>query len=546
MKMLASIVAAAAAAAAMPEVLTASASASGWMATNDNRPNIIWIMADDMGWGEPGLYPSTSQHGRISTPNLDEFGRSGMRFTNAYAGYTVCAPSRTTLMTGYHSGHFPALGLDGQNIAPSFNGTLLLPQLLSNNGYATAGIGKLAPLTNPARSGFDFFIGQVDQGLCHNMYPRTIDSGNFTNNVDLPGNHHIPPVDSTNNFSAARAYCMDPTNQANLNYTVDITHAYAMDWIANEGGTMRDPAKPFFLYESFTVPHAGGWGWQGSPGGTQMENGAPVPTDGQYGNKSSWPEVERDHAATITYLDAYIGELMHQIDIHGLTANTIVFFASDNGAHLEGGHDYRFFNSTGGLLGHKRSLFEGGVRSPTMVRWPGRISAGTTSDYAWAFWDIVPTLADLAGAETPRGLDGESILPTLMGHKQPAKEYLVWTWRGTGMSADVQANLNGVTLHQDPTGLEYFRNRDGKMIEFHESEVAPSGYALRSGEWKIVVPHCDSSQKASTNDSAMVFHLPSDPFETTNLNNTDTGNAQRVVLVDLAVKHNVTCNCFQC
>jgi len=231
----------------------------------DGLALIFFMCADDMGWGEPGLYPATSQHGRISTPRLDEFGQSGVRFTNAYAGYTVCAPSRTTLMTGYHSGHFPALGLDGENLHPDFPKTIL-PQMLKEAGYATAGVGKLAPLTNPTSSGFDFFIGQVDQGLCHNMYPRLIDSGNETNNVALPGNKNIPAC-TTGKFQDARSYCMNPDNVPNLNYTVDITHDQSMAWVANENGTYRNESQPFFLYESFTVPHAGGWGWQGSPGG---------------------------------------------------------------------------------------------------------------------------------------------------------------------------------------------------------------------------------------------------------------------------------------
>ena len=133
------------------------------------RPNIIWIMADDLGTGEVGIFPGGSEHGRLSTPNLDKLGRSGIQFTQAYAGYTVCAPSRTTLMTGYLSGHFPAKQLSGTALDPSWHGTVL-PQMLKSAGYATAGIGKMAPLTNPVASGFDFFIGQVDQSLCHNMY----------------------------------------------------------------------------------------------------------------------------------------------------------------------------------------------------------------------------------------------------------------------------------------------------------------------------------------------------------------------------------------
>jgi len=275
-----------------------------------------------------------------------------------------------------------------------------------------------------------------------------------------------------------------------------------------------------------------------------MENGAPVPTDGEYVNET-WPEVERDHAAVITYLDAYIGELMDLLQTKGIEHNTITFFASDNGAHLEGGHDYLFFNSTGGLLGHKRSLYEGGVRSPVMVRWPGVIEAGTTSDYAWAFWDVMPTVADIIGVDAPDGIDGESVYSILKGEHQADKEYLAWTWRGTGVW-DEDSFPSEWTLHQDENGLDYFRDETGRVVAPASTGTEPSGYALRSGEWKIVVPHCAEDQKPSTSDMVMVYHLPSDPFEKNNLNNTQDGQEQIANLVQLAIKNNVTCNCFQC
>lgn len=189
---------------------------------------------------------------------------------------------------------------------------------------------------------------------------------------------------------------------------------------------METPRVPFYLYEAFTVPHAGGWGHAPS----SPESGAPVPSDGHYANQSAWPEVERDHAAVITYLDNYVGQLMALLERLNIDKETIVFFASDNGAHLEGGHDYRFFNSTGGLLGHKRSLYEGGVRSPIMVRWPGTIKAGVVSDFVWAFWDFMPTAAEIGGGQVPDGIDGVSIVPTLMGQTQPPKPYVFFTWPG--------------------------------------------------------------------------------------------------------------------
>ena len=197
---------------------------------------------------------------------------------------------------------------------------------------------------------------------------------------------------------------------SSFNYTVDITHHASLAFVRARAAD----GKKFFLYESFTVPHAGGWGHAPS----MPESGAPVPSDGRYASES-WPEVERDHAAVITYLDNCVGELIAELKTGGLYYKTLIFFASDNGAHLEGGHDYHFFNSTGGLLGHKRSLYEGGYRSPTMVRWPAAV-APAVSDVPFAFWDVIPTLVELIGADEPAAaaLDGISIAPTLLGKPQ--------------------------------------------------------------------------------------------------------------------------------
>jgi arylsulfatase A-like enzyme len=311
-------------------------------------------------------------------------------------------------MTGFHSGHFGAHKLPGTQFPTSLD-ILTTPEMLQKAGYATAGIGKMAPLNAPVLQGFDYFIGQINQGLCHNMYPHAVDTGNTTGlNVNLSLNYKIP-----GDPKAARTACMAEPSE--YNYTVDITHEHSMAWIQNSDGKLREADKPFFLYEAFTVPHAGGWGHAPST----PESGAPVPSDGQYAGQSSWPDVEKDHAAVITYLDDYVGKLVALLKSEQLETKTVVFFASgeslmvsvhaqpathhawahsvaaaaaaaaaglsssddrhgwltgrltasprfpslarsaaDNGAHLEGGHNYHFFNSTGGLLGHKRSLCE--------------------------------------------------------------------------------------------------------------------------------------------------------------------------------------------
>lgn len=268
-------------------------------------PNVIWVMADDMGWGEPGAYPCTSPHGRIKTPNLDIFAQQGLQFMQAYAGYTVCAPSRTTLFTGRHSGQFPKYGLPGTSLAPGQAKTT--SGLLQQAGYTTAAFGKVAPLDSPMQQGFDAFTGQVSQGLCHNMYPEMIDTGNATRNLNL----------TLNWKPKNRELCM--ARPDDYNYTVDITHHRSIDWLdAHVGGApSAGDAEPFFLYIAYTVPHAGGWG--SAP--AEPEQGAPVPTDGPYSNHS-WPDVERDHASVITYLDNYVGELMAKVKALGIDEDT--------------------------------------------------------------------------------------------------------------------------------------------------------------------------------------------------------------------------------
>lgn len=514
-------------------------------------------MADDLGWGEPSAYPAGSKHGRISTPNLDAFAKSGLRFTNAYAGYTVCAPSRTTLMTGFHSGHFGAKKLPGTSLPTSVN-VLTTPEMLQKAGYATAGIGKMAPLNAPVLQGFDYFIGQINQGLCHNMYPRAIDTGNTSGlNVNLSLNFKIPA-----NATAARAACMADPSQ--YNYTVDVTHEHSMAFIKNQDGQLRDTAKPFFLYEAFTVPHAGGWGHAPS----SPESGAPVPSDGIYANEAGWPDVEKDHAAVITYLDDYVGQLVALLKSEQIEKETIVFFASDNGAHLEGGHNYHFFNSTGGLLGHKRSLYEGGMRSPTMVSWPGTITPGV-SDFAWAFWDFMPTVAELSGGTPGHDIDGVSIVPTLMGKTQPAKEYLYWTWKGTGCGSRSTSNPQGTCrpgLDEDKDEKQkhkqsswVFEEQGNKLVRRNKETgevIVPadekggesSGYAMRVGDYKVVVAACanNATNRPSNMDVMEIYHLPSDPFEATDIAATPVGKRQATIFLGVAEKHDVSCHCFQC
>lgn len=463
------------------------------VAAFDVPPNILWVMADDMGWGEVGLFPSSSPHGRIATPNLDAFGESGMRFLNAYAGYTVCAPSRTTWFTGRHSGQFVKYNLSGTAIHPEENVTTVV-DVLKQAGYVTALIGKSAPLMLPLQQGFDHFLGQIDQNACHNMYPSVIDDVN-QGSVSLP----------LNNKDRSRELCMK--NPQNFNYTVDVSQMAALSWLEEVTDSTVN-TKPFFLFLSFTVPHAGGWL------DDAKETGAPVPTDERYANETSWPIVERDHAAVITYLDKHFGALMRKLTDLKVDNNTIVFFASDNGAHKEGGHDYLFFDSSGGLKGHKRSQYEGGYRSPVMVRWPGMILP-KVSEYPWAFWDFLPTAAALAKRSdlVPAGIDGVSILPTLLGETQPEPDYMFWTW---------PANISMPT----------------------RTASTASGYSVKSGQWKGVVPFCGSDLKPSAGDSMELYNLENDPHEENNVNTTHADVVQ--MLKTKVSSQDLTCTCYQC
>ena len=466
------------------------------------RPNIIWVMADDLGWGEVGVFPCTSEHGRIATPHLDQMAAEGMKFTDAYAGYTVCAPSRTTFFTGRHSGNFPKYNLAGTDL-PAAQGVTTTAMLLKKAGYVTAASGKIAPLDSPAMQGFDDFLGQVSQVDAHNMYPAQID-------VQTPSENVTKLQLPLNAKAKSRELCM--ASPAQYNYTTDVFQDNALTWLEKVAG--KD--DPFFLYLAFTVPHAGGWS------DTGKESGAPVPTDLQYANETSWPDVEKDHAADITYLDRHVGDLFAKVKALGVDDNTIIFFASDNGAHLEGGHKVTFFNSTGGLAGHKRSLYEGGMRSPTIVRWPGVVPAGHTSTTQWAFWDVMPTFAELAGvdaSELPENIDGISIVDTLRsGTQNVTHDYLFFTWDGAGEGVEVAEGAKS------------------------------SGYAVRMGNWKAVVPFCADTvnNKPSTKDatSLQLYDLTSDPFEMTDVSAHNTAVVSSIITFILT--KDLSCTCFQC
>ena len=469
------------------------------------QPNILWIMADDLGWGEPGTARGVaSPHGRIATPHIDRlFGEEGLVFTHAYAGYTVCAPSRTAFFTGRHSGQFRKHGLDGQNLPPGGGAPATLAEMLRGAGYRTAAFGKTAPLVAPAAQGFETYLGQLDQGVCHNMYPATLDADNGTDNVALP-------LNAASNKS--RALCMAAPER--YNYTIDVWQSTAVEWLERAAAARARDDRPFFAYVSFTIPHAGGWG--DAP--DTPEQGNPVPTDLQYANESAWPDVEKDHAAVVTYLDRYVGALAATLRRAGVENDTYLFFASDNGAHNEGGHRVHFFDSTGGLRGFKRSLYEGGARSPSMVVGP-RVPRASRSALPWAFWDVLPTLAELANASDQVGaddVDGASFAAELTapGSLDGANRTLYFTW-GDG-----------------PTHTK--------------------GYTARRGDYKGVVTNCSHFynnqsayyQKPSPDDAWALYDLAHDPSEERDIaaEQPDIVAALRAWVLD----EDLSCQCYQC
>ena len=379
------------------------------------RPNIIFILADDLGYGDLGCYGQK----QIKTPSLDAMAAEGMRFTQHYAGSTVCAPSRCALMTGLHTGHCYVRGNRevrpmGQLPLPSE--TVTVAKLLRKAGYTTGLIGKWG-LGGPGSSGipndqgFDSFYGYLCQRHAHNYFPEFL----FRNEekIALKGNRVANPRPDGSGRSVERAQ-----------YSHDLFAQEALSFVEGSRNT------PFFLYLAYTIPHANN---------EAGEKGMEVPSLDPYADES-WPEPQKGHAAMITRMDADIGRLLAKLTELGLHENTLVMFSSDNGPHREGGADPRFFRSAGALRGIKRDLYEGGIRVPMIARWPGTIKPGSVSDHVSGFWDFLPTCADLAAVGVPGNSDGISMLPTLLGRPdlQRKHEFMYWEFHERGFTQAVR------------------------------------------------------------------------------------------------------------
>jgi len=382
-------------------------------ADGPRRPNIVFILADDLGYGDVGCYGQQ----RIQTPNIDRLAKEGLRFTDFYAGCTVCAPSRCVLMTGYHTGHAHIRGNAGKErpeVQVLRDSDVTVAEVLKKAGYATAlcgkwGLGDEGTIGTPNKQGFDYFFGYFNQFHAHNYYPAYL----IQNESRYPLKN-VVPGEGPFGFGVATK---------KVEYSADLITREALKWLEQH----KD--GPFFLYYSPTLPHANNEG---------RDNGMEVPDLGPYANLD-WPERQKQHAAMISRMDTDVGRLMDLIKKLGLDDNTLVFFSSDNGPHREGGNDPDFNNSNGPLKGIKRDLTEGGIRVPFITRWPGKIQPGVSS-FVGGFQDMMPTLAELAGTSdaVPKDIDGVSIVPTLLGEssKQKQHDYLYWTFyeRGGGQA----------------------------------------------------------------------------------------------------------------
>lgn len=396
-------------------------------AQQPNRPNIIFIMADDLGYGDIGCYGQKE----IQTPNIDRLAAEGMRFTQCYSGSTVCAPSRCCLMTGFHGGHARIRDNIPHEIFLRPD-DLTVAEVLKQAGYATGAIGKWS-LGEPGSwgianyQGFDYFYGHLNQDQAHFYYPD-----------------YLWENDKIKLLFGNRG-------QERKEYTHDLFTEHALQFIQQHAD------DPFFLYLPYTIPH-----YSDYPPESPMSQ--IVPSDEPYTNRD-WPQTEKNYAAMITRMDRDVGRIMDLVKSLGLDENTLIVFTSDNGPCKTDSHDPEFFNSTGPFRGYKRDLNEGGIRIPMIARWPGKIPAGRTSDQVWAFWDVMPTLAEIAGLPVPTGIDGISMLPALLDKEQTQQHgYLYWDyghqrevymqalrwgdWKGLRIGADAPIELYDVV--KDP------------------------------------------------------------------------------------------------
>jgi len=440
------------------------ATGTTWLRAAVEHPNIIFILADDLGYGDLGCYGQTT----ILTPRLDRMAAEGMRFTQFYAGATVCAPSRSVLMTGQHGGRTRVRGNGpgatgrGQELRA---GDVTVAEVMQEAGYTTGligkwGLGEPDSPGSPLRQGFDFFYGYADQTHAHNHFPDFLWRNG--RQEKLPNDRVAVGKGIGAGYSTNRKV-----------YAGDLFADEALRWIdARAGG------PPFLLHLSLVVPHAN------NERARALGDGSEVPDYGPYADRA-WTDATKGYAAMITRMDAQIGRLLDHLKERGLDERTVVFFSSDNGPHREAGHDPAVFKSSGPFRGWKRDLTEGGLRVPLIARWPGRIPAGAVSGQVASLADFLATAAALAGFDPPTRLDSISLVPVLTGREkdQPQHDVLYW--------------------------------------EFHERAFDQA--VLMDGRWKAlrrpVIPGktAAAGETAARDGSIELYDLAADPGETRNL-----------------------------
>ena len=404
-------------------LLSACTSRPSEPAPAPGRPNIVFIMADDLGYGHLGSYGQT----RIQTPRLDRMAEEGTRFTQFYSGHNVCAPSRSVLMTGYHTGHTSVrINGGGSSLLPE---DVTVGEVLKQAGYATGvfgkwGLGDAGTEGVPTKQGFDQFYGYFHQVHAHFYYPAFL-WRNEEKHVLLE-NH----------------------GGAHEKYSHDLIVEESLKFIREH----RD--RPFFLYLPWTIPHFELLVPEDSR--QQYEGKFPEPYPYVADHYASQKEPRTTLAAMITRLDRDVGRVLDLLGELGLDENTIVFFTSDNGGYLLDRENY--FQANGPLLGSKGNFYEGGIRVPLIVRWPGQVAPGATDDFKWAFWDVLPTLASLGGAQTPQGIDGISVAQRVLGQGQ-----------------------------EEPDRFLYWEAIPGLL----GGDVQPRSVAVRYGKWKAIRPRAD-------------------------------------------------------
>ncbi|WP_435315246.1 arylsulfatase [Cellulophaga fucicola] len=414
-----------------------------------SKPNILFIMADDLGYGDLGCYGQDI----IKTPNIDKLASEGLLFTQHYAGATVCAPSRNSLITGQHMGHTTIKSME----KPIKEEDITVAELLKDAGYSTGvigkwGLGNVGTTGYANDQGFDYSFGYYDQIRAHNYYPDYL----WENGEKYPLKNKVIYVTDSTNYAVG----IGSAAVEKLEYSNDLFTEKALKFLD------KDREKPFFLYLAYTIPHADNESF------LINEHGMEVPDLGIYKNED-WLEPKKAGAAMISRLDSYIGKIMMKLKEKGLEKETLIVFTSDNGPHQEGGWNLNFFDSNGDLKGMKRDLYEGGIRIPFIAKWPEKITPGKT-DVIATFWDFMPTACDLAGVQTPESSDGISYLHTLVGDNkhQPKHNFLYW-----------------------------------------EFDTSISRRAARIGDYKLIT----AKKRGSDTSSIELFNIPKDISETNNI-----------------------------